>query len=250
MSTGGNRNPAEASARAAERHDPATGGPYYSTGMSEGSGFLVRCKAAEVSNQVVDYYCSPEPKPWAQPQCEIVLINGRKRLEPFDISSDYLGFYLSDRALRVLSPLLHTGGELLPVTADDGTDWHLFLMVEFGPVAPLVEITDKGVIRRNHTDMPKPLPRTPKAGLMPWRRVKGRGDFVRWYDFDAASIGGRHVFRAQHNGKLDWRIFVSHAFMQAATEYGLKGLDYHATRRPEGPFWHSDPHDKDFPFWY
>ena len=250
MSTGGNRNPAEASVRAVERHDQAAGVPYYSTVNSEGSGFLNPADSVVLRDaNIYRYRTSPWPA-WVAPLYKSIRRNMGRELGAFDLSADYHGLYLSPVAHEVLAPFLSQGGEMLPIVTDEGEAWHLFLMSHFGPFAPLAEITAKDVIRRNHTDMPKPLPRTPKAGLMPWQRLKGRADYVSWYEFEETTVAGRHVFRAQHGGKFQTPIFVSHAFMRAATENGLKGLDYRVTVRPEGPFWHSDPHDKDFPFWY
>lgn len=140
----------------------------------------------------------------------------------------------------------------MPVELDDGRTWIVFYTVPWGDFtpAPYVPITAKGVIRRRHEDTIKPLPKTPRQGFIPWRRVKGRGDFVRWFEFDDYSINGRHVFPAQFGERAESGLFVSEAFANAAIAAGLKGLDYHATGKPDGPEWYTDPRDKDFPLWY
>jgi hypothetical protein len=224
---------------------------YFALGRTEGSGFL---NASHVVFDIIDplnaRYRTTTPPPWRVPQFEIIREDLGRSLSPCDISLYVSRLILSPAALDALAPFLTTGGELLPIATDDGQNWQMFTFEPPCPLAPLAEITAKGIIRRNHADMTKPLPKTPRAGVMPWRRVKGRGDFVRWFDFDETTVAGRHIFRAQYEGKPETLMFVSRAFVEAAVAHGLRGLDYHVTAKPEGPLWHTDPRDKDFPFWY
>lgn len=224
--------------------------PFYSIIGSERSGFLNPVDSVVLRDASINRYRALPRHPWKVPVYKCIRENMGKRLTSFDLGVTFHGILLSQTAFEILEKFLDEGGELLPIVTEEGEKWYLFFMSELGPLATFAEIRSKGIVRRNHDDMPKPLPRTPKEGMMPWRRVKGRGDFVRWYEFDEESIGGRYVFPARYSEKPETAKFVSHDFMRAAIDHGLKGLDYHVTTRPEGPFWHSDPRDKDFPFWY
>jgi hypothetical protein len=223
---------------------------YFALGSTEGSGFLnPRDWTRDVSDPIIARYSTPEVPAWRAPEFDLVLENLGGALRPFDISLAPQLLCLNPASLGAVAPLLATGGELLPIATNDGQDWQIFAFNVLGPFAPLAEITARGTIRRNHADMAMPLPTTPRAGVMPWRRVKGRGDVVRWFDFDETTVAGRHVFRAQHQGKPEMLTFVSRAFVEAAVAHGLRGLDYHVTAKPEGPLWHSDPRDTDVPVW-
>jgi hypothetical protein len=194
-----------------------------------------------------------DPPEWPMLRMETVRVNMGKHLKPIDVTTLPEGIVCSPSAFRFISPLLQRGGVNLPLHVDDGQIWSYFFMDMSGDNIPFAKITSKGVMRRNHSDMTKPLPKVPKEGVFQWRRDKHLGaDFAAWLEFDPESIDGRDVFLAAYRQQFFekvgitvpfTRLFVSERFVQAVVDAELQGLDFISVSKPEDSLWYTDPSD-------
>jgi hypothetical protein len=193
------------------------------------------------------------PPDWPSLHLRTISNYNGKALKRVDLTTRTRGIVCSPSAFRFISPLLQRGGVNLPLHVDDGQIWSYFFMDMSGDNIPFAKITSKGVMRRNHSDMTKPLPKVPKEGVFQWRRDKHLGaDFAAWLQFDPESIDGRDVFLAAYRQQFFekvgitvpfTRLFVSERFVQAVVDAELQGLDFISVSKPEDSLWYTDPSD-------
>ena len=193
------------------------------------------------------------PPDWPSLHLRTISNYNGKALKRVDLTTTTRGIVCSPSAFRFISPLLQRGGVNLPLHVDDGQIWSYFFMDISGDNIPFAKIMAKGVMRRNHCDMNKPLPKVPKEGIFAWRRDKNLdADFIGWFEFDPESIDGRDIFFAAY--EYDFiesagikipkkKMFVSKRFVQTVMEANLQGLDFIAVSKPEDPMWYTDPSD-------
>ena len=193
------------------------------------------------------------PPDWPSLHLRTISNYNGKALKRVDLTTTTRGIVCSPSAFRFISPLLQRGGVNLPLHVDDGQIWSYFFMDMSGDNIPFAKITSKGVMRRNHSDMTKPLPKVPNEGVFQWRRDKHLGaDFAAWLEFDPESIDGRDVFLAAYRQQFFekvgitvpfTRLFVSERFVQAVVDAELQGLDFISVSKPEDSLWYTDPSD-------
>ena len=230
------------------------GDKYYEVSGSEKTAFLnhvsdsdLRLQGEAESARSRNWF---DPPDWPKIRLKTITSYHGKSLKRLDIECATRGLVCSPKAFDILSPMLQQGGVILPVDVDGGNIWRYFLMDSLGDNVPHAKVLAKGKVRRNHADLPKPLPRTPVEGIIPWRRKKHDGaDFINWYELDPESIDGRDVFYGVYSYSVlvegvrpipNTKTFVSERFVKAVLEAGLQGLVFHETTKPDDPAWQPD----------